>query len=152
MAYSPIWTSSSQLESFHWIYSLWNSAPQALSRSLLTHFLLIPIRVPGVSVSLGVLLRWIVKPLDLFLCGYISPQSITFLHTYICIMRSLRDQNSSLCYYLSPFYPVETKILTFTSPARMTLNRGICKTPILALRSLMAHIISYHGLKDHCMP
>ena len=63
------------------------------------------------------------------------------LHTYIRIMRSLRDQNSSLCYYLSPFYLVKTKILTFISPARMTLNRGICKTLILTLRSLMA---SYH--------
>ena len=42
------------------------------------------------------------------------------------------------CYYLSPFYPVETKILTFTSPAKTTLNRDICKTLILTLRSLMA--------------
>ena len=74
------------------------------------------------------------------------------LHAYICIMRSLRDQNSSFCYYLSPFYLVEMKILTFISPARMTLNRGICKTPILTLRSLMASYHTIHCLKDHCAP
>ena len=33
-----------------------------------------------------------------------------------------------------------------------TVEEKNCKTPILALRSLMAHVISYHGLKDHCMP
>jgi len=141
LAYSLIHASSSQLESFHWIFSLWNSVPHALSRDLLAHFypFSIPRRVPRVLVPWSELLIWIISGFwFLCFCGHISPQSATIFHTYICIMRSLRDQNSSLCYYLSPFYPVETKILTFTSPARMTLNRGICKTPILTLRSLMA--------------
>ena len=104
------------------------------------------------------LLSECVTPMDLQLLLISFPlwqlftMKILFLHAYICIMRSLRDQNSSLCYYLSSFYLVETKILTFISPARMTLNRGICKTLIWTLRSLMAsYHCSVHCLKDHSM-
>jgi hypothetical protein len=109
--------------------------PLIQSRVLLTHSFSYPhespvrVSVPGECIT----------PMDrLFFVDQYSPQRLFLLHAYICIMRSLRDQNLSHYCYLSPFYCVEMKILTFTSPARMTLNRGIYKTPILSLRSLMA--------------
>ena len=50
---------------------------------------------------------------------------------------------SKICvfWYLSLFYPVETKIFNLHISGRRNLNRGICHTPIFDLRY---HLISYH--------
>ncbi|KAI5400777.1 hypothetical protein KIW84_065584 [Lathyrus oleraceus] len=49
--------------------------------------------------------------------------------------------------------------VTRVEPDVLGISRALYLSPemvvrpqFLALRSLMAHIISYHGLKDHCMP
>ena len=119
----------SQLESFQWIVFplesilipsvspllpqwglqsvFWYPQLGVVSCSRILFLLLSPIRVLLESLFLvSVLLRRI------FFSSVwtISPQSLCLLHAYICIMRSLRDQNLSHYCYLSPFYRVEMKI------------------------------------------